>query len=178
MRERSRGIVSIGDPMLREAAQEVLDDQASDETLAYMVGLLRELSGAGLAAPQIGVPLALAVIEVRRTALFPDRPESGLMKLINPEIVPLTETVEMDWEKCFSIPDLMGLVPRYSLIQVSYLGSSGSRVHQQCSGYLARVVQHEVDHLEGRLFVDRMSSMTSLTTVENYLQYHTPSSIA
>lgn len=167
------GLVTAGDPRLRAGGRPVTDEGEAVAVLEQMTALLRRMNGAGLAAPQIGLPLALAVIEVRQTTLFPDRPESPLLLLTDPDVTLAPEKEVEDWEGCFSVPGLMGLVPRSEHVHVSYRQlPGGGRVTQEFSGYLARVVQHEVDHLEGRLFLDRMTSMASITTVENYRLHH------
>ncbi|PID30626.1 peptide deformylase [Candidatus Saccharibacteria bacterium] len=168
----SDNLVTIGHPKLKAPCKRVEDVSLVQDTLASMVATLRKLNGAGLAAPQVGLSLNLVVIEVRRTDVFPDRPETPLLKLINPEIVERSKEQSVDWEGCFSVPGLMGLVSRANWVKVRYVSDSGEEVLTECSGYLARVVQHELDHLSGIEFVDRMDDMSSLTTVKNYLEFH------
>ena len=96
--------------------------------------------------------------------------------MINSVIVVGSESVLVDWEGCFSVPGLMGLVPRVETITVEYRNPTGDLVVGEYSGYVARVIQHEVDHLDGVEFVDRMRDMRSLTTVQNYLEFHRPTS--
>lgn len=126
----------------------------------------------GLAAPQLDIPLALAVIEVRKTTLFPNCPESPLTQMVNSALTAVTDERGLDWEGCFSVPGLMGLVPRYQTVEVRYTDPAGRKVTEEYRGYVARVIQHEVDHLEGTLFLDRMESMATLTTVDNYRKSH------
>jgi len=165
--------VTVDDPRLRAGGRPVTDEVEAVAVLERLTVLLREMKGAGLAAPQIGVPLALAVVEVRKTTLFPDRPESPLLWLADPQVEVVGDGEVEDWEGCFSVPGLMGLVPRSERVRVAYRQlPGGGRVTEEVSGYLARVVQHEVDHLQGRLFLDRMTSMASITTVENYRRHH------
>lgn len=165
-------VVTIGDPRLKAETRAVdhVDDAA--ELLTRMVNRLRELNGAGLAAPQIGASVKVIVVEVRKTDVFPDRPTSPLLQMVNPVIAEKSGTAETGWEGCFSVPGLMGLVSRAETITVQYTSVIGTDVTEQYSGYVARVIQHEVDHLNGVEFVDRMTSMESLTTVANYLKFH------
>ncbi|MGH3854544.1 MAG: peptide deformylase [Pseudonocardiaceae bacterium] len=165
-------VVTIGDPRLKAETRAVdhVDDAA--ELLTRMVNRLRELNGAGLAAPQVGASVKAIVVEVRKTDVFPDRPTSPLLQMVNPVIVKKSETTEAGWEGCFSVPGLMGLVSRAETITVQYTSVIVTDVTEQYSGYVARVIQHEVDHLNGIEFVDRMASMESLTTVANYLKFH------
>lgn len=165
-------IVTVGDPLLRKQSEAVKDIDQAKLLGERMVSLLRELKGAGLAAPQIGVSDRIVVVEVRKTDLFPDRPESPLYVMINPTIVETPGDVEEGWEGCFSVPGLMGQVPRHKSIIVRYTTPDGSEHQEIFSNYIARVIQHEYDHLEGRIFLDRMRSMSSLTTVANYKRFH------
>lgn len=167
-----REIVTVGDPLLRKRAEVVEDFAQASLVSEKMVSLLRELKGAGLAAPQMGISIRIVVIEIRKTDLFPDRPESPLFVMINPTILEASEVTEEGWEGCFSVPGLMGKVPRHSSIQVSYTTPDGFERMEQFEGYLARVIQHEVDHLDGSVFLDRMRSMDTLTTVANYIRFH------
>jgi peptide deformylase len=165
-------VVTIGDPRLKAETHAIDDVHDAAELLVRMVGRLRELNGAGLAAPQIGASVKVIVVEVRKTDVFPDRPTSPLLQMINPVIVEQSEATETGWEGCFSVPGFMGLVPRAETITVEYITAKGADVAAQYSGYVARVIQHEIDHLNGVEFVDRMTSMESLTTVTNYLEFH------
>lgn len=165
-------VVTIGDPRLKAETEPVGDVREVADLLAHMVDRVRELNGAGLAAPQIGTPVKVIVVEVRKTDVFPDRPTSALLQMINPVIVEHSGITEVGWEGCFSVPGIMGLVPRAETVTVEYTSASGTDVKEQYSGYVARVIQHEIDHLDGVEFVDRMTSMESLTTVTNYLEFH------
>jgi len=165
-------VVTIGDPRLKAETEAVDTVHKVTDLLTRMVDRLRELNGAGLAAPQIGASVKVIVVEVRKTDVFPDRPTSPLLQMINPVIVEQSGAIETGWEGCFSVPGLMGLVPRAETITVEYTSADGANAREQYSGYVARVIQHEIDHLNGIEFVDRMTSMKSLTTVTNYLQFH------
>jgi peptide deformylase len=167
-------IVTIGDPRLKQKSEQVRDVAAAGDLLDRMVGRLRALNGAGLAAPQIGELVAAVVVEVRKTDVFPDRPESPLIVMVNPEVVEASEETDEDWEGCFSVPGLMGIVPRHRRITVRFTSPDGARHEETYEGYLARVIQHEVDHLDAIEFVDRMTSMRTLTSVRNYLRFHHP----
>ena len=169
------GVVTIGDPALRRVASPVTDVQHTRVLCDTMVQRLRALKGAGLAANQIGETAAIAVIEVRKTDFFPDRPESPLYVMVNPRIIERSEALLDDWEGCFSVPGIVGRVPRFESIVVEYQDADGDSHQERMSGYLARVVQHECDHLEGATFLDRMTSMESISTIANYARFHAPS---
>jgi peptide deformylase len=166
------GLVTIGDPFLKAPTALVQDARDVLGLLDSMTSRLRDLNGVGLAAPQIGAAVKAVVIEVRRTDLFPDRPETPLLQMINPVIVERSGSELTDWEGCFSVPGLMGQVPRAQHVRVRYMTPDGRQVTEEYDGYAARVVQHEVDHLDGTEFLDRMPSMNTITTVQNYLAFH------
>ena len=168
-------IVTIGDPRLKAPTSTVGTADVGD-LLEALVTRLRSLKGAGLAAPQIGASVRVAIIEVHRTDVFPDRPETGLIQLIDPEIVERSDETALDWEGCFSVPGYMGSVPRSESLTVRYTTESGETVTREFTGYTARVVQHEVDHLDGLVYLDRMPDLSSLTTAQNYLDHHRPRS--
>ncbi len=162
-------VVTVGDPLLRAPVERIDDVEAIADRVDAMVALLREMRGAGLAAPQVGWSAAAAVVEVRKTEAFPDRPVSPLFALLNPEIVEAADNDLIgDWEGCFSVPGLMGRVPRASWVTVRYTDRDGHDRIETFEGYVARVVQHELDHLEGKIFLDRMVSMASLSTIANW----------
>jgi len=129
---------------------------------------MHEYHGVGLAAPQIheGVRRFVAMLDEE-----PD-PDSEAVVVVNPEIVPLSEEKTEGWEGCLSIPDIRGMVPRYTEVLVRALDRTGKMVELTLKGFPARVVQHETDHLDGVLFFDRMTSMQSLTFLEEYSRYH------
>lgn len=165
------GITTIGDPLLRQVAEPVPAwNPEVDCLLTELTQRLRELGGAGLAAPQIGVGRAVAVVEVRRTPLFPTRPESGLITLVNPCVIEHAGEDEQDedWEGCFSVPNLIGRVRRPTWVTVEHLTGDGTSIQTRFEGYVARVVQHEIDHLNGILYVDKLTSTRTLCTEEHY----------
>lgn len=166
------GIVTIGDPRLKRATALAGNPQEVSELLFAMVGRLRGLNGAGLAAPQVGAAVRVIVVEVRRTDVFPDRPETPLLQMINPVITKRSVSELTDWEGCFSVPGLMGQVPRAERVTVVYTTPDGRQVTEDYEGYAAQVIQHETDHLDGVEFLDRMRSMETITTVQNYLAFH------
>jgi len=162
-------VVKIGALGLRKKVQRVTDFAEAKAHCETLTSELRELKGAGLAANQLGIDLSIFVAEVRATELFPDRQASELHVLLNAEILEHSPEIINDWEGCFSIPGLLGTVPRYSWIKVRYQDTEGNTHSNTFEGYLARVFQHEIDHLSGRFYLDRMQTMLSLTTRENYL---------
>jgi peptide deformylase len=120
---------------------------------------MRALNGAGLAAPQIGVPLRVVIFGVDRNPRYPDADAVPQTVLINPEIIILDDTQEDGWEGCLSVPGMRGLVPRHRRLRYAGFDASGGRIDRTVDGFHARVVQHECDHLDGVLYPMRMRDM-------------------
>jgi peptide deformylase len=169
----------MGHPVLRK---KVRPEPPAEITAAPMQRLIDDMAqtmleynGAGLAAPQVHEELRLFVAQVIRDNEDEDEDEARkpeILALINPEIKPASRQVEEDWEGCLSIPDLRGLVPRYRDISVKGYDRTGRQIELQASGFMARVIQHETDHLDGLLFLDRMKSMESLSFIDEFARYH------
>jgi peptide deformylase len=165
-------VARMGHPVLRERAK-ALDKSALRQPLVQkliddMIDTMHEYHGVGLAAPQIheGVRLFVGLLDDE------PGPDSEAIALINPEIVPQSDAKQDGWEGCLSIPDIRGMVPRYTDILVKALDRDGKAVEMRLKNFAARIAQHEADHLDGVLFFDRMTSMQSLTYLEEYSRYH------
>ena len=136
-----------------------------------LVETMRAANGAGLAAPQVDVPLRIFVVEVGDNPRYPYKPRLGLRVLVNPVVRPLgDETYESD-EGCLSIPDLRGLLPRATEVEVEYLDPAGTKHTERFGGLSAGTMQHELDHLDGILFPDRVEDPTTLCTWEMFRTY-------
>jgi peptide deformylase len=171
----------MGHPVLRKKVRPV---PVADITAAPiqrliddMAQTMLEYNGVGLAAPQVHEELRLFVAQIIRDQDDEEENEDEARKpevlaLINPEIKPAGRQIEEDWEGCLSIPDLRGLVPRYRDISVKGYDRTGRPIELQASGFMARIIQHETDHLDGVLFLDRMKSMESLSFIEEFARYH------
>jgi peptide deformylase len=157
-----REILRMGDPRLLRIAQPVkaFDTPELHALVADMFETMRAASGAGLAAPQIGVDLQLVIFGFTHNDRYPDAPAVPQTVLINPEITPLTDEEELAWEGCLSVPGLRGLVPRHARIRYTGFDPQGERIEREAEGFHARVVQHECDHLVGRLYPTRMRDMS------------------
>lgn len=163
-------LVHIGDPIIRCVARPVRSVVEGEKICRVLYDKLVEIKGAGLAAPQIGLPYRAFVFEVRKTELFPDREESPLYMMINPELEILDEAPLEDYEGCFSVPQFVGLVPRATALRARWTNPDGSQKEQVFEGYQARVIQHELDHLNGVVYLDRMPDMSTLSTRSNYMR--------
>lgn len=160
----------MGHPVLRARASELkpseIQDPAVQRLIDDMFETMREYEGIGLAAPQVHRSIRLFVAGV-------DDPDVGMspVVMINPEVTPISQTTDEDWEGCLSIPDIRGRVVRPDEVRIHALDRQGQRVSITASGFPARVLQHETDHLDGVLFVDRMRSFESLTFLNEYSRY-------
>ena len=164
-------VARMGHPVLRRTARSIspgdLKDPMMQRLINDMIDTMHEYHGVGLAAPQIHEDLRLFV------ALLDDDPgsDSEAVVVVNPEIVPLSEEKAEGWEGCLSIPDVRGMVPRYTDILVRALDRTGKKVELTLKGFPARVAQHETDHLDGVLFFDRMKSFETLTFLDEFGRY-------
>jgi peptide deformylase len=170
MSDKAVEIEHVGSPIIRSHSQRIQSQDQAARICEILTEKLRELQGAGLAAPQIGLPYRVFVAEVRKTEMFPDREESRLYKMINPEIEILSTELLTDYEGCFSVPGYVGLVPRFKKLKASWTEADGTSRTEILEGYIARVIQHELDHLNGMLYLDRMPDMATLSTRENYMK--------
>ncbi len=154
-----REILKMGDPRLLRVAQPIteFDSDALHLLITDMLDTMRAANGAGLAAPQIGVDLQLVIFGSNdRNPRYPDRPIVPPTVLINPVITPLGDAEESDWEGCLSVPGLRGVVPRWAHIRYTGFDQYGDAIDRTVDGFHARVVQHECDHLWGKLYPMRV----------------------
>ena len=153
-----REILKMGDPRLLRVAAPVVDfgSQELQAAISDLLDTMRAASGAGLAAPQIGVDRALVVFGFQHNPRYPHAPPVPQTVLINPSIEPLSDAEEDDWEGCLSVPGMRGRVPRYTNIRYSGRDADGHVISRTASGFHARVVQHECDHLIGKLYPMRI----------------------
>jgi peptide deformylase len=159
-----RDILKMGDPRLLRVAQRVqqFDTPQLHALIADMVETMEAAQGAGLAAPQIGVDLQLVIFGFKRNLRYPEAPPVPLTVLINPVITPLSDAIDEGWEGCLSVPGLRGLVPRFARIRYTGFDARGEAIDREAEGFHARVVQHECDHLIGRLYPTRMTDLSKL----------------
>jgi len=176
-------IVSVGDPVLRQKARplkpEEIQSSHIQDLIAYMRETMHDAPGVGLAAPQVGQPLQLAVIE-DKTEYHKNLSAAELKErervpvpfhvVINPEIELLTPAETAFHEGCLSLPGFMAVVPRALAVRVTCLDEHGKSKTIKASGWYARILQHEIDHLHGRIYIDHMQSET-FSTLENYQKH-------
>jgi len=150
----------MGDPRLWQKSLPVTDFNDLEELLRDMRDTMAHLNGAGLAAPQIGVPLRVVIFGVTANPRYPDIEPVPDTVLINPVLTPLSVEMEEGWEGCLSVPGMRGWVPRYRRLMYSGLDEHGAKFERTVDGFHARVVQHEVDHLDGVLYPMRIRDLT------------------
>jgi len=168
-------VAKLGNPVLRQIAKPVLivaiKGHEIQRLIKDMVATMREYGGVGLAAPQVHESVQIAVIEGLEGARPDKQKPTQLQVLINPALTVVSAELDEDWEGCLSIPDLRGKVPRYREVQVRALDAEGQQVAFRAAGFHARVIQHEHDHLIGKVFLDRMRSFESLTFLGEFSRY-------
>jgi peptide deformylase len=161
-------IATIGHPVLRERAREVsareLADASTQQLIDDIVSTMRDASGAGLAANQVHAPVRICAIEVASNPRYPYMPRLPLTILVNPVLEPSTSETFLNFEGCLSVPNLRGEVPRFTQARVRALDRHGAALDFAVAGVTAGTFQHELDHLEGVLFVDRVVDTRSLCT--------------
>ena len=157
----------FGDPVLRQRAIEVDNfDKDLRQLVTDLTDTMLAAPGAGLAAPQIGVSLQVVIFEVNANPRYPDAAEVPFTVLVNPVVTPLSDAAEEGWEGCLSVPGMRGLVPRHTEIRYQGFDADGRALERRVSGFHARVVQHEVDHLNGILYPMRVRDLRNFGFTE------------
>ena len=168
-------VARLGHPILRTVTNPLshrdLQREQTQKLIDDMVQTMREYDGVGLAANQVHECWQIAVLEVADNARYPRKPNVPLTVVVNPSVTALTEELEEDWEGCLSIPDLRGKVPRYTAIEVKGWDRDGKELNVVARDFHARVIQHEWDHLNGKVYLDRMRNFTTLTFITEYSRY-------
>jgi peptide deformylase len=171
-------IAHLGHPILRQVAEpvspEAIRSPEIQRLLDDMLETMADHDGAGLAAPQVHVPRRVVIYGVDENPRYPDAEAVPFTVLVNPRITALGDEQEEDWEGCLSVPDLRGLVPRFTRVRVEAYGRDGKQLRFDAAGFHARVVQHECDHLDGKVYLDRMRSMESLSFLPEFRRYWLP----
>lgn len=169
-------IAPIGAPVLRERAAEVSEQElASAEIQSFiddLIETMHDARGAGLAAIQVYRPIRIVAIEVKDNPRYPYKPNIPLTVLVNPVLTPLSQERFDNYEGCLSVPDLRGVVSRYAELRVQALDRHGNQIDRVVRGITAGTYQHEVDHLDGTLFLDRVTDPTTLSTWKEFQLHH------
>jgi len=163
-------IIQLGDPILRQKA--TLVENVSDERIQKLIDDLTttvaQANGVGIAAPQVAESCRLFIVASRPNPRYPNAPEMEPTAMINPKIIAHSTEIVKGWEGCLSIPGIRGLVPRSQAIEVEYTDRNGKLQKQEFSDFVARIFQHEYDHLDGIVFLDKLESTLDIVTEQEY----------
>lgn len=168
-------VAHLGHPILRRIAEPVPPEAIGAPDLQRLIDDMLETmddhDGAGLAAPQVHVSKRVVIYGVEANPRYPDAETIPLTVLVNPVITPVGKEQEEDWEGCLSVPDLRGKVPRFTRVRVEAYGRDGRPLRFAAADFHARVIQHECDHLDGKVYLDRMRSMDTLAFLPEFHRY-------
>jgi peptide deformylase len=168
-------IATIGHPVLRQVAREVSREElASREIQTFiddLVETMHDANGAGLAANQVHRPIRICALHVSKNPRYPYKPDIPLTILVNPQLTPIGDETFLNYEGCLSVPNLRGEVPRFARLRVRAWDREGKELDFEAKGISAGTYQHEVDHLDGKLFVDRVTDTTSLCTWQDFERF-------
>ena len=163
-------ILKLGHPTLRKVAEPITDITGNEtqQLIAELLATVKTAGGVGIAAPQVNISQRLFIMCSKPNKRYPDAPLMEPTAIINPVIIETSEDIEKDWEGCLSVPSLRGLVPRYKDVTVEYIDQMNTKHVVNFTGFVARIFQHEIDHLNGITFVDRVESSKDLYSEEEW----------
>lgn len=171
-----RKVATIGHPVLREVARELTREELlSAKTQSFiddLVETMHDANGAGLAANQVYEPVRICAIEIKNNPRYPYKPNYPLTILVNPIVTPTTDDTFMNYEGCLSVPNLRGEVRRFSAVRVTAWDRQGKDLDFEVRGLTAGTFQHELDHLDGKVFVDRVEDTRTLATWADFERFH------
>jgi peptide deformylase len=174
--KKSLPIIKLGNPILRQSTSliENIQDEQIQKLIDNLIVTVTNANGVGIAAPQVATSHRLFIVASRPNPRYPKAPDMEPTAMINPKIVHHSPQIIKDWEGCLSIPGIRGLVPRYEWVTVQYIDRKGKLKYQKLVDFVARIFQHESDHLNGIVFLDRVESTQELISEEEYqrLQNH------
>ena len=163
-------IMQLGDAVLRQTATWVdnIPDQQIQKLIDDLMVTVAHANGVGIAAPQVALSYRLFIVASRPNLRYPHAPVMEPTAMINPRIIAHSAEIVKDWEGCLSVPGIRGLVPRYQAIEVAYTDRNGKLQKQKLTDFVARIFQHEYDHLDGLVFVDRVENSFDLISEDEY----------
>ena len=168
-------VARLGHPVIRTPAEavpkETITSSSMQRFIDDMIETMHEHDGVGLAAPQVHVSKQVAVIEVKDNRRYPGEGPIPLTVLINPRILSASKKQLEDWEGCLSVNEFRGKVPRAESLEVEAYNRKGEKVKLTAHGFFARVIQHECDHLAGKVFLDRMPNLSTLAHLHEFVRY-------
>jgi len=165
-------IAQLGNPILRQQAQNIKNvrDERIQKLIDNLISTVAQANGVGIAAPQVAQSYRLFIVASRPNPRYPNAPEMEPTAILNPRIIDHSDEVVKGWEGCLSIPGIRGLVPRYRAIEVEYTSRNGKLQRREFTDFVARIFQHENDHLDGIVFLDRLESTRDIITEQEYQQ--------
>ena len=173
-------VARLGHPVIRAPShavpKETINSPGVQRFIDDMIETMHEYEGVGLAAPQVHVSTQVAVIEVAANRRYPGESPIPLTVLINPRILNASSKQHVDWEGCLSVNDFRGQVPRAQSLDVEAYNRTGEKIRISAQGFFARVIQHECDHLAGKVFLDRMPTLSTLTHLHEFARFRQQSS--
>ncbi|BAY42518.1 peptide deformylase [Scytonema sp. HK-05] len=163
-------IIQLGDPILRQKATlvENINDDRIQKLIDDLTATVAQANGVGIAAPQVAESCRLFIVASRRNPRYPNAPSMEPTAMINPKIIASSTEIVKGWEGCLCIPGIRGLVPRSQAIEVEYTDRNGKLQKQELTDFVARIFQHEYDHLDGIVFLDRLESTLDIITEQVY----------
>ncbi|WP_414549363.1 peptide deformylase [Anabaena sp. CCY 0017] len=163
-------IIQLGDPLLRQKATwvENIQDERIKMLIDDLIATVAKANGVGIAAPQVGASYRLFIVASRPNLRYPHAPMMEPTAMINPRIIAHSSEMVKGWEGCLSVPGIRGLVPRFQTIEVAYTDRNGKLQKQKLTDFVARIFQHEYDHLDGVVFVDRVENSLDMMTEDEY----------
>ena len=171
-----RKIATIGHPVLRQRARDVTREElagpAVQRFIDDLVETMRDANGAGIAANQLHEPIRICAVQIHDNPRYPYKPNWPLTILVNPVVEPTTDETFDNYEGCLSVPNLRGQVPRFTGVRLRAWDRAGAAIDQRILGLMAGTFQHEVDHLDGKLFVDRVADTRTLSTWADFDRFH------
>lgn len=165
-------IAQLGNPILRQQVQNIenVRDERIQKLIDNLISTVAQANGVGIAAPQVAQSYRLFIVASRPNPRYPNAPEMEPTAILNPRVISHSDEVVKGWEGCLSIPGIRGLVPRYRAIEVEYTSRDGKLQRGEFTDFVARIFQHENDHLDGIVFLDRLESMRDIMTEQEYQQ--------
>ncbi len=167
-------IIKLGNPTLRQPSSLVtnLRDEAIQKLIDDLIATAINDNCVGLAAPQVAASCRLFIVASRPNQRYPNAPNLEPTPMINPKIINHSQEIVKDWEGCLSVPGMRGIVPRYKSVNVEYTDRNGNLKNQELTNFVARIFQHEYDHLDGIVFIDRVETSQDLISEEEYQKLH------
>lgn len=169
MKSRILPITQLGEPVLRKRSKAFSKLTSADQRLIDdMIATMKKAQGVGIAAPQVGVGKRLFIIAPTPSVRYPKSPVLPPLAMINPRLLSHSAAVENDWEGCLSVPGIRGIVPRWRSVEIEFITREGRKARARLKGFVARIFQHEFDHINGMVYLDRVKDTRTLITEREY----------